>query len=231
MKYLYLVFSVLISTIQTHAQKNITQYGLLTGCSFVNLYGNPYIETFLEPALRMTGGPSVYKPLSKHFSVKSNLFFESKGAAGSFPLFDESGELMGFYDTKVSYKYLTIPLLFDYYFGNKLKGNLTAGPYLGMLLSQKITFTEPVSGETILKKGTSDYMPLDGGIVLGGGARYAINRRINISLEGRFNIGMSNIVSRPVLGSLTIYTLASQILLGVYYTPGYYAGKVRNVQP
>jgi hypothetical protein len=40
---------------------------------------------------------------------------------------------------------------------------------------------------------------------------------------------MTNIVSIPVLSSLTIYTLSSKILVGVYYTPGYNAGKVRNI--
>ncbi|MBK9401643.1 MAG: hypothetical protein IPN36_12535 [Bacteroidetes bacterium] len=61
--------------------------------------------------------------------------------------------------------------------------------------------------------GTSNYIPLDGGLILGAGGRYAVNRRINVSLEGRFNIGVTNIVSRPVMNSLTIYTLASHISL------------------
>ncbi len=213
------------------AQKNTVQYGFLTGVSFVNLYGNPFIETFLEPEARFTGGPAIYYPFSKHFSVRSHLFFESKGAGGIFPLFDEAGDLLGFYNADISYKYLTVPCLIDYFFGRRLKAHLTAGPFIGTMLSQRTTFTEPVSGETLSERGTSDYIPWDGGLIVGGGARYAINKRINISLEGRFNIGMTNIVSRPVLGSLTIYTLATQILAGVYYTPGYYAGKVRGINP
>lgn len=220
-----------ITAFTAQAQKNPVQYGILMGPSFVSIYGNPFIETFLESDFRFAAGPSVYHPFSKHFSVKSNLFYESKGATGIMPLFDEAGELLGFYNTNISYKYLTVPLLFDYFFGNRFKANLTAGPYIGLMLSQKTTFTEPVSGESIVEKGTSNYIPWDGGLVLGAGGRYAVNRRINVSLEGRFNIGMTNIVSRPVLGSLTLYNIASQILLGVYYTPGYYAGKVRAINP
>ncbi len=231
MKRCCLLLFLITSPIQIHAQKNTVQYGFQTGPSFVNLYGNPFIETFLESEIRLTGGPAVYYPFSKHWSVKSNLFFEVKGAGGILPLFDEVGDLMGFYNAKISYSYLTIPLLFEYNFGNRMKGNLTAGPYMGTLLSQKSTFTEPVLGEKIVVSGTSNYIPLDGGLILGAGGRYAVNRRINVSLEGRFNIGMTNIVSRPVMNSLTIYTLASHILVGVYYTPGYYAGKVRGVNP
>jgi hypothetical protein len=103
------------------------------------------------------------------------------------------------------------------------------GPWAGLLLSQKTTFTEPVSGEVIENKGTTSYIPWDGGIVLGAGLRYGLNKRITFSLDGRFDIGMTNIVSIPVLSSLTIYTLSSKILVGVYYTPGYNAGKVRNI--
>jgi len=231
MKRCYFLLFLIGFQLQVSAQKNTVQYGFQTGPSFVNLYGNPFIETFLEPALRMTGGPAVYYPFSKHFSVKSNLFFEVKGAGGILPLFDDVGDLMGFYNAKISYSYVTVPLLFEYFFGNRMKGNLTAGPFIGTLLSQKSTFTEPVSGEQVVISGTSSYIPLDGGLILGAGGRYAVNRRINVSLEGRFNIGLSNIVSRPVMSSLTIYTLASHILIGVYYTPGYYAGKVRDVNP
>jgi Outer membrane protein beta-barrel domain len=229
MKRTLLLLCFLLSAVQSNSQNRFFQYGFITGASSVNLYGNPYIEAFLEPEWRITGGPAVYYPLSRHFSIKSNLFFESKGAGGIMPLFDKDGEPLGIFNTKVKYQYLTVPLLFDYYFGNRLKGNFTMGPWAGLLLSQKTTFTEPVSGEVIENKGTTSYIPWDGGIVLGAGLRYGLNKRITFSLDGRFDIGMTNIVSIPVLSSLTIYTLSSKILVGVYYTPGYNAGKVRNI--
>ena len=210
------------------AQNKFYQVGFQAGPSFINLYGNPFIETFLERDLSFAAGPAIYYPFSKRFAVKSNLFFEIKGSGGVMPLFDDAGEPLGFFNTKIRYNYLTVPLLFDYYFGRRLRGNLTMGPYVGVLLSTKSTFTEAVSGESIVITGTSNYIPWDGGLVLGAGGRYALNKRITLSLEGRFNIGMANIISRPILGSLTIYNISSQILLGVYYTPGYQAGKVRN---
>ncbi|MBL7922817.1 MAG: PorT family protein [Bacteroidia bacterium] len=226
-KAIFLVLLISLS-IQTPAQKNFVQVGLLAGPSWVNLYGNPFIETFLEPEFRFTGGPTVYYPFHKHFAVKSNLFFESKGSGGILPLFDEAGEPLGIHETEVHYNYLTIPLLFDYYFGRRLKGNLTAGPYLGVMLNQNTTYTKPVGGESIVEKGTANFIPWDGGLVLGTGGRYTLSKRFTVSIEGRYNIGLTNIVSRPVMGSLTIYNLSTQIMLGIFYTPGYQAGRVRN---
>ena len=62
----------------SQSQKGFVQYGALAGVSFVNLYGNPFIETFLKSTTRVVAGPSVYYPLSNHWAVKSNLFYESK---------------------------------------------------------------------------------------------------------------------------------------------------------
>lgn len=214
----------------SQSQKGFVQYGALAGVSFVNLYGNPFIETFLKSTTRVVAGPSVYYPLSNHWAVKSNLFYESKGAGGIMPLFDKGGEPLGFFNAEIHYNYLTIPLLFDFMFGRRLKGNLSAGPFVGVLLHQRSVFTQSVTGETIEKKGTSGFYPWDGGAVFAAGLRYALNKRVTLSFESRINFGLANIVSQPILGSTTIYTLATQHLLGFYYTPGYLAGKVRARQ-
>ena len=143
------------------------------------------------------------------------------------PLYDEEGEPLGFFNTEIHYNYLTVPLLFDFTFGRRLKGNLSAGPFVGILIHQRSLFTKAGTGESIERKGTSGFYPWDGGAVFAAGARYSLNKRITISFESRINFGLANIVSQPILGSTTIYTLATQHLFGVYYTQGYYAGKVR----
>lgn len=214
----------------SQSKKGFVQYGALAGVSFVNLYGNPFIETFLKSSTRVVAGPSVYYPLSNHWAVKSNLFYESKGAGGIMPLYDKEGEPLGFFNAEIHYNYLTIPLLFDFMFGRRLKGNLSAGPFVGVLLHQRSVFTQPITGETIEKKGTGGFYPWDGGAVFAAGLRFALNKRVTLSFESRVNFGLANIVSQPVLGSTTIYTLATQHLLGFYYTPGYLAGKVRAGQ-
>ena len=227
MKKIQLLLFVLCIHSVAWSQKKFVQYGGLAGTSIVNLYGNPFIEAFLKPKARIVAGPSVYYPLSNHWAVKSNLFYESKGAEGIMTLFDEEGDTLGFFNTEIHYNYITVPLLFDFMFGRRLKGNLSAGPFVGVLIHQRSLFTSPVTGESIERKGTGGFYPWDGGAVFAIGARYALNKRVTLSFESRINIGLSNIVSQPILGSTTIYTLATQHLIGFYYTPGYLAGKVR----
>lgn len=224
-----LLTAILMASMCTmEAQKAFVQYGFLGGVQFVNLYGNPYIESFLQRDLRPVGGPAVYYPLSRHWAIRSNLFYDSRGAQGIFPLFEEDGTSKGFYTTQVNMTSLCVPLLLDYHFGGRLRGNITMGIYGTALLSYKATFSKPNGGEEIVQRGTSYFDPLEGGAVLGYGMRYILNRRITLGIENRLEVGFSNIVSRPVLGSLTIYHLTSPILFGIYYTPGYAAGKVSN---
>jgi len=220
---------LLLAASNTSAQHDFFQYGFQTGPTRVNLYGNPFIEAFLKPEWRISGGPAIYYPFARKWAIRSNLFLESKGSGGIIPLFDEEGKPMGLYNIKTQMRYLTVPLLFDFHFGRRLRGNLTGGPFLGLLIGHRTVYTEPVSGEEIISKGTSNFIPWDGGVILGSGVRFGVNRRITLSLDGRLNIGMTNVISRPILSSLTIYTLSTQILFGIYYTPGYNAGKVRNV--
>ena len=226
---LLVLFCFLLSG-KAMAQHDFFQYGFQTGPSWVKLYGNPFIETFLESDLRVTGGPAIYYPFARKWAVRSNLFFESKGSGGIMPLYDDAGNPLGIYTVNTKLNYLNVPLLLDYHMGEKFRVDFTMGPFLGLLIGHKTVYSEPVTGEQVVLSGTSTFIPWDGGLVLGTGARYGVNKRITISLDGRFNIGMTNIVSRPIFSSLTIYTLSSQILFGLYYTPGYNAGKVRNLK-
>lgn len=215
---------------QVRAQKPSTQIGFLAGPGLTKLYGNPYIETFLEGAQGFAGGPAFYYPFHRKWAIRSNLFFEKKGASGFMPYFDDEGEIMGIFQTEVRYKYITAPLLFDFHFGRRLLGHLTGGAYTGLMLGQSTSYSDPVSGETFKDKSTTNYRPWDSGLVLGFGGRYRLKPRWNLSLETRFNFGIFNIVSRPVLGSLTIYNNSTQILFGVYYTPGYMFTRFRGAK-
>lgn len=229
-KTLLLFLLLLCIHIRVQSQQPAVEIGFLAGPAFTSLYGNPYIETFLEGDQGFAAGPAFYYPFHRRWAIRSNLFFEKKGASGLMPYFDNEGELVGIFQTDVGYRYITAPLLFDYYFGRRLSGHLTGGAYTGLMLGQSTRYSDPVSGESFNENSTSYYRPWDSGLVLGFGGRYKLKPRWSLSLETRFNFGISNIVSRPVLGSLTIYNNATQVLFGVYYTPGYIFTKIRGVK-
>lgn len=205
-----------------------SEIGFTIGPSWSSVYGNPFIETYLERSSGFTGGPALYYNFRRHWAIRSNILIEKKGASGMMPFFDREGNFLGFFDTEVKYRYITVPLLFDYYFGRKLEGHLTGGAYTGLMLSQSTTYKDPQTGFTKEERGTAEYRPWDSGISLGFGARYNYKPRFTLSLETRFNFGITNIVSRPVLGSLTIYNTTGMVLLGAYYKPGYIFKKLRG---
>jgi len=226
-KILILTLTYFLSYSSAEARMPFPQIGFQMGPSMSTVYGSPLLETFMKNELRFCAGPSFYYPVSKGFSVKTNLLFETKGAAGIMPYY-EKGTSRGMYKTDVNYRYLTIPVLFNLTFGSRLKYELSTGPYMGFLLSQKTTWTNPSDGDDINNKDMSVYRPGDAGWIFGTGCRYYLNNRWSVNMEIRWNAGLSNIASKPVMNSYSVHNLSTSALFGIHYTPGYMAGKTRR---
>lgn len=222
---LVLLFSIRFNAVE--ARMRLPQIGFQMGPSMSTIYGSPMVETFMKNQLGFCAGPSLYYPVSKRFSVKTNLLFETKGAAGITPYY-EKGALKGMFNTEVNYRYLTIPVLFNLTFGSRFKYELSTGPYMGFLLGQKTIWSNPTGGEDINNKDMSVYRPGDGGWIFGTGCRYYLNNRWSVNMEFRWNAGLSNIASKPVMNSYSIHNLSTSALFGIHYTPGYMAGKARR---
>lgn len=213
------ILILVIFSLPAKSQVIFTQVGFEGGLTFAKVTGDPILDFFLERDQGLSLGPTVWMPLNKRYSVRSHLFFEQKGAKGIFPLNDEEGDPLGFFQTKIRYNYLTIPLLIEAAWGRKLKLTASMGPYVGIMLNQTTTFTDLVSGDQITDKTMSDYSPWDGGWILGSGLRYNATKRLSLLLDGRLCFGWANVASKPVLYSLDLYQQTAQILLGISYCP------------
>lgn len=201
------------------AQSKAWDAGAMGGVGFVRLNGNPLLSSLLESDMRPCFGPAVRIELNKRYSVRSNLAYESKGAKGFLPLYDEEGEPLGLFQTQINYDYLTLPLLIEAAWGGKVKFALSMGPYLGIMLSQKTTYTDLFSGDSFEDTDMSNYVPWDGGWVIGSGLRLQVGKRTHITLDGRLNFGLANVASKPVFYSLELHQQSSQLLLGFHLTP------------
>ena len=217
----------ILSLTGMEARMRFVRIGFQSGPALSTVYGSPLIETFMKSELRFSAGPSLYIPFSKRISMKSNLFFETKGAAGIMPFY-ERGKNKGLFNTVVKYNYVTVPLLFNLTFGRQLKFEVSTGPYVGLLISQKTTWMNPEGGESIDVRDMSVYRPGDAGWILGTGVWYHINKRVSLNMEVRMNVGLSNIASKPVMSSYSVSNMSNVALLGIHYTPGYMAGKMRR---
>lgn len=193
--------------------------GMMGGIGFVGLTGNPLLSSLLQNDTRLCIGPAVRMQLNNRYSVRSNFLYESKGARGFLPLYDEEGEPLGLFQADIRYDYITLPCLFEAAWGGRLKFTLSMGPYLGIMLSQKTTYTDPITGESDEDTDMSKYVPWDGGWITGGGLRWQAGRRTSITLDGRLNFGLANVASKPVFYSLELHQQSSQVLLGVHFSP------------
>lgn len=226
-KILILLSLYILCLNHVEAGMRLPQIGFQIGPSRSTVYGSPLLETFMKNELRFCAGPSLYYPVSKRFSVKTNLLFETKGASGIMPFY-EKGALKGMFNTDVNYRYVTIPVLFNLTFGSRFKYELSTGPYMGFLLSQKTIWSNTSGSDEIDNKDMSVYRPGDAGWIFGTGCRYYLNNRWSVNMEVRWNAGLSNIASKPVMNSYSIHNLSTSALFGIHYTPGYMAGKMRR---
>jgi len=202
-----------------NAQSRSWDAGAIGGIGFVRVNGNPLLSSFLESDSRPCFGPAVRVELNKRYSVRSHLAYESKGAKGFLPLYDDEGEPLGLFQTQINYDYLTLPVLIEAAWGGKLKFTLSMGPYLGIMLSQKTTYTDLFSGDVLKDTDMSKYVPWDGGWITGSGLRLQAGKRTIITLDGRLNFGLANVASKPVFYSLELHQQSSQILLGIHFRP------------
>lgn len=213
-----LLWGILVQQ-QTLAQSRSWDAGMLGGIGFVRVSGNPLLSTLLESDMRPCFGPAVRLDLNRRYSIRGNLAYESRGANGFLPLYDEAGDPLGLYQTDIRYNYLTLPVLVEAAWGGKLKFTASMGPYLAVMLSQKTTYADLVTGDRIEDTDMSYYVPWDGGWITGSGLRWQAGKRTSLSLDARLSLGLANVASKPVFYSLELHQRSTQVLLGIHFSP------------
>lgn len=217
-----LILSLLLSCAlqrESFGQSRSWDAGMLGGTGIVRVNGNPLLSNLLESDVRPCFGPAVRIELNKRYSIRSNLTYESKGAIGFLPLYNEAGDPLGLFQTDIRYNYLALPVLVEAAWGGKLKFTASMGPYLAVMLSQKTTYTDLVAGERIEDTDMSNYVPWDGGWITGSGLRWQAWKRTSLSIDARLNFGLANVASKPVFYSLELHQQSTQILLGIHVSP------------
>jgi hypothetical protein len=140
------------------------------------------------------------KKLNDLFSIQTGLIFERKGSFTS-----ESGEYFFnqiiYYtneNTQTFLDYIKLPMLFQIERGEKYKINLTAGPYIGLKIADKLTinsssYTIPPTSyyyetqqiDNIYKKNQYDF-----GIIVGIGGELKLSNKISLVPQIRYNQGV-----------------------------------------
>ena len=154
-----------------------------------------------------TGLSFMYR-LSKYFSLQSELLYERKG-------YEIKGESNSFFkytpgsnytiDNRVNLDYVTIPLLLNVRFGQKLQVYFNTGIYAAMQMNARCTgtaYNSYTNGITYQEYKTTVYDDIDGymkstdwGWAIGSGIQYPVLQKYKLDFAFRYNKGFTNIYS------------------------------------
>ena len=143
-------------------------------------------DTFLvEPSTKMgiNFGLWLQYKLSPQFAIQPEVLYVSKGAK-----YEEGTD-------KVTIKanYIQVPVLFKYLIptNGKISPNIFAGPFLGFKASAKAKY-ETGAGES--EEDLDDAKSTEFGVTFGGGIDIAAGEKGVITLDARYDLGMSNVI-------------------------------------
>ncbi len=204
----------MIAHLAAQAQSNKFSYGIEAGPSITTLYGNRYIETIDNASLGYLLGMRFQYHFSETRSLKSGFGFERKGLVDNIQTTDQLGNPIGDVKYQLNFNYLTLPLLVQFGFGEKIKSFWNAGPYVGYLLNQEWVYrvTPEARGDN-----TSNFKRIDLGFTLGIGVTLPLDNHFSISSELRNNLGLYNTSALPVRNDGKIQTFSSVVCLGLTY--------------
>jgi Outer membrane protein beta-barrel domain len=200
------------------AQKQI-EYGFLTGININSARGENFLakENIGIYYGKSIGGFIKYK-FSKQFGIKGQLQYDQNGYKIKNLYFEDvnGNSISGKTSITIRNTYLNIPILGEYSFGEKVKLNINAGPFIGVALGSLIIYdidAVNANGEQFDKKQKSDsYKNLNFGLSLGAHMSIPLNKKINLITGVKNNVGLSNIFKTTFsnnsikLNSFSIFT-------------------------
>jgi len=191
------------------------------------IYGQSYTNpgtSFGVPVLEKRYGNcfgiSVSHYVSHHFSVYARLLYEKKGFVRGLDSlsYDGNFELISrtrVFSDEISNTYITLSVLPQYMFGNKIYFNIGAGPYLGLLSSSRSGIKgQPAS--TIVSDGA--YNKYDFGFSMGAGLSYPLKNKLELTFQVTANYGLTQISDFYTShGYSNWYNSSFSVLAGIRY--------------
>ncbi|MEO8211088.1 MAG: porin family protein [bacterium] len=200
---------ILVSANALYAQTYKGEFGIEGGVGIRSLRIDPK-DSSTKTGIGFMGGIAGQLNLSPTFSLRLGVGYERKGADLETKI--GTTTVKG----KANIDYVAIPLLLRANFGNgkKIKFFLNAGPYVGILLANKIKTdaygTIPES-EFDNKDSTKK---IDFGISGGIGINFLVGTSSSFTIGARDNFGLTNINDEKTAGASEIKTNSAQLILG-----------------
>jgi long-subunit fatty acid transport protein len=203
-----LVFCVSFSQFSNCQSVSKTSFGAQGGAGVSSFQG------LLEPGLGYNGGLTFSYKFADRFSVQSGINYDHKQTWDEIIVVNNDMEPLYNAKIKHSFEFVSVPILANFKFGNKLTYFVSAGPYFAYLLKQKMIENDELQNAIRETTNTDSYNRLEVGFSLGAGLAIPINDNLNLSISLQNNLGL-NSLSKPA-GS-TFKTNSTLLLLGVNF--------------
>ncbi len=198
------------------AQTGKFEAGAQGGLSLIFLRGNDVLKSYNGTGLSFSGGLFAQYNFTERLALRIDPGFERKGNIFRGTAYDQNLNPLGKVTSRLSYDYLTLPVLVRATFGKKYKLFVNAGPYAAYLLN----VTQSYKGEGF-PDSKSDYpyphKDFDFGITAGVGVTAPLKEKLVLSLELRNSLGLADISEGEIINNGTIQTNATNLLVGIAY--------------
>ncbi len=196
---LNLILILLFAAGNLFAQKHRWDLSIEGGIGVRNLRIDPdYPSLTPTTGISFLGGVAGQYNFSEVWSVKLAAAYETKGTDFDRTDLQTTGS--------VNLDYVTIPLLIKASTGRRNKFFVNAGPFAGILLSNKTIINEYAGNPAVEMDNTDSTNSTDFGISLRAGVEVYVGRNNSLSLELRENFGFTNISKSKEPGAPEIKT-------------------------
>ena len=193
---LSLIFINLI--LSSKGQKAKIEYGFQSGLNISTAYGDGISKDYRSPLTGLHVGGHMKINKAEHWGFKFLLSYDKIGWTYK-SLVIENNAGTGLVNADILFKldYLNLPVLAEYSFGKKVKINFDGGPFIGVLLNNKIVtkLKQPIppNQEASTQSSSDNRKTTNFGLSLGSGIQIPIASKLKLDFNFRNNIGISNI--------------------------------------
>jgi len=190
--------------------------GIEIGPNASTIRGQDIERDEVNPMMGMLAGMAFSYKFSDRTSIKTGIYYESKGTKLEDQLVDENGTNLGTHELTHKFKYINIPLMLRYEGQKDTKFFINAGPYFAFLFEKTIEASDiPNTGD--VKIDDSDrYKSGEFGIAVGIGVSTRLGKNLLLSFEIRDNYGLTNVAFDDHIHSINLNSL--NFLPGISYS-------------
>lgn len=190
------------------------EVGVQAGPSLSWLRGNRSIDHSAS-LLGPTAGLTLQYNFTPHLGVRLGAGHQQKGSSSEVTFADIHGTPIASGTVRSELQYLTVPLMLHGGVGEKFRLSAGVGGYVGVLMAARSR-----SEGIVLSTSTDDFERLDLGLCASVCGALALNTRVKLSAELRYDKGLINITALPVVNDGSIRTNAVSLLLGCSFSFG-----------